>query len=153
MPKSAIAKLLFASLWLGGCSASKPQTLPLSYEGTVIIDQNNAETIWIEWKQNGPNLDGTYRYVPSTNRVAPFTGEVKAVTGGDKLQLTLKVPPAAQASMHFPPEFQCDMKITQKSPTVFAMGGFLDFKIGDQNFHRLLTMISTFGPPTATPKP
>jgi len=144
-------KFILTALLLAGCGTKAPMTLPEKYEAAVVIDNNFAETFWLEWKQTGAQLQGTYRYIPSNRKIPQFTGEAKATTGGDKLQLTLTVPADAQKSMGYPPELKCDMKITQKSVNTFQIGGFLDFKVGDHAMHRLLTMTSTEGPP-ASPK-
>lgn len=146
-------KLLIAAILLAGCGSKAPMTLPEKYEATVVIDNNYAETFWLEWKQTGAQLSGTYRYVPSNRRIPQFTGDARATTGGDKLQLTLTVPAEAQKNMGLPAELKCDMKITQKSPSVFQIGGFLDYEMSGKKWHRLLTMTSTEGPPSSSPKP
>jgi len=153
-PKTSWLWLLLVSLFLGACASSKPpMNLPERFEGTVAVDAYYAETVWIEWKQSGSQLTGTYRYLPSSRRLKPFSGQVSATTAGDQLQLTLKIPLEAQQAMVFPTELKCDMKITPRGPNITQLGGFLDFKSGDRQMHRMLTMISTSGSPTPSPKP
>lgn len=154
MFKSSGLWLLLVSLFLGGCSGSKPpMNLPEHFEGTVVVDAYYAETVWIEWKQTGSQLKGTYRYLPSSRRLKAFSGEVEAVTSGDQLKLTLKIPPDAQQAMVFPAELKCDLKITPRGPNLVQLGGFLDFKSGERQMHRMLTMLSTSGSPTPSPRP
>jgi predicted small lipoprotein YifL len=51
-------KFILTALLLAGCGTKAPMTLPEKYEAAVVIDNNFAETFWLEWKQTGAQLQG-----------------------------------------------------------------------------------------------
>lgn len=147
-------------LLVGGCGKKPPRNLPPHFEGNVVIDMGNVESLSINWTQTGAQLKGTYSY-------GEFKGkdsEVLAESAGDQVDLTLKVPEAAQKN-GMPEELKCTLTVGNVSaeevhrryqdvfrshavpdylkagsPPLVQLGGFLDFKVGDKKFHRIINL-------------
>lgn len=161
--------VLLLPLFLAGCAGKPPQTLPTHFEGTCGQALSSSGLFTIDWTQNGKDLKGTYDWEEfQGGKVDLGKGEITGVSSGDQVNFVLKISDGLQKAKAMPPEIKGTFTVGNVSveevrrrygdvlqsiklpdymkpgsPPLTQMGCFLEFKSGDADLKRTLTLTNS----------